>query len=152
MHAHTHTHTQILDFQWRKGFVSVLLTDVSQGPMKALATQMLACACSVAKQCPNFVTPWTIAHQAPLSMAFPRQEYWSGLPFPSAGDLPDPVIEPESPTLPGMFFTPEPSGKPATQVVPNKYAVNYQKNMALILRQKSLLANYLLPSNVWYKT
>ena len=49
MHTRTHTHTQILDFQWRKGFVSVLLTDVSQGPMKALATQMLACACSVAK-------------------------------------------------------------------------------------------------------
>ena len=46
-----------------------------------------------------FVTPWTVACQAPLSMGFPRQEYWSGLPFPSPGDLPDPGIEPRSPTL-----------------------------------------------------
>ena len=41
-----------------------------------------------------FVTPWTVARQAPLSMEFSRQEYWSGLPFPSPGDLPDPGIEP----------------------------------------------------------
>ena len=44
-----------------------------------------------------FATPWTIAYQAPLSMGFSRQEYWSGLPFPSPGDLPDPRIEPGSP-------------------------------------------------------
>ena len=41
----------------------------------------------------SFATPWTVAHQAPLSMGFPRQEYWSGLPFPSPGDLPDPGIK-----------------------------------------------------------
>ena len=46
-----------------------------------------------------FVTPWTVAYQAPPSMGFSRQEYWSGLPFPSPGDLPDPGIEPGSPTL-----------------------------------------------------
>ena len=45
------------------------------------------------------VNPWTVARQAPLSMGFSRQEYWSGLPFPSPGDLPDPGIEPRSPTL-----------------------------------------------------
>ena len=45
----------------------------------------------------SFTTPWTTALQAPLSMEFPRQEYWSGLPFPSAGDLPDPGIKPRSP-------------------------------------------------------
>ena len=44
-------------------------------------------------------TPWTVAHQAPLSMGFSRQEYWSGLPFPSPGDLPNPGIEPGSPSL-----------------------------------------------------
>ena len=43
-----------------------------------------------------FVTPWTVAHQAPLPMEFSRQEYWTRLPFPSLGDLPDPGIEPES--------------------------------------------------------
>ena len=47
----------------------------------------------------SFATPWTIAYQAPLSMGFPRQEYWSVLPFPSLGDLPDPGIEPVSPAL-----------------------------------------------------
>ena len=45
------------------------------------------------------VTPWTVARQAPLSMEFSRQDYWSGLPFPSPGDLPDPGIEPGSPAL-----------------------------------------------------
>ena len=46
-----------------------------------------------------FATPWTIAYQAPLSLGFSRQEYWSGLPFPSLADLPDPGIEPRFPTL-----------------------------------------------------
>ena len=57
-------------------------------------------------------TPCTVAHQAPLSMGFPRQEYQSGLPFPSPGHLPDPGIEPASPTLAGGFFTAEPPRKP----------------------------------------
>ena len=58
------------------------------------------------------VTPWTIAHQAPLSVGFSRQEYWSGLPFPSPEDLPSPGIEPMSPALTGGFFTSAPPGKP----------------------------------------
>ena len=53
----------------------------------------------VAKLCPTLATPWLVACQAPLSMGFSRQEYWSGLPFPSPGDLPDPGIEPRSPAL-----------------------------------------------------
>ena len=52
-----------------------------------------------------FTTPLTVAHQAPLSMGFPRQEYWSSLPFPSPGDLPNPEIEPMSPALAGGFLT-----------------------------------------------
>ena len=60
----------------------------------------------------SFVTPWTIAYQPPLSKGFPRQEYWSGLPFPFLGDLPDSGIEPASPALAGRFFTTEPPGKP----------------------------------------
>ena len=59
----------------------------------------------------SFATPWTVAHRTPLSMGFPRQEYCSGLPFPS-GDLSDPGIEPTSPALAGGFFTTEPPGKP----------------------------------------
>ena len=55
-----------------------------------------------------FATPQTIVRQAPLSMGFSRQEYWSGLPLPSPGDLPDPGNEPVSPALAGEFFTNEP--------------------------------------------
>ena len=59
-----------------------------------------------------FGTPWTGAQQAPLSMGFSQQEYWSGSPFPSPGDLPDPGIEPRSPTLEADALTSEPPGKP----------------------------------------
>ena len=53
----------------------------------------------VAKSCPTLATPWAVACQAPLSMGFSRQEYWSGLPFPSPGDLPDPGIKLGCPAL-----------------------------------------------------
>ena len=59
-----------------------------------------------------FATPWTITYQAPPSMGFSRQEYWSGLPFPSPGDLPDPGIDPRSPALQANALTSEPPGKP----------------------------------------
>ena len=58
-----------------------------------------------------FVTPWTVAYQAPLYMEFSRQEYWSGLPFPSPGDLPDPGIEPGSLALQANALPSEPPGK-----------------------------------------
>ena len=59
-----------------------------------------------------FVTPWTVPCQARLSMGFSRQESWSGLPFPSLGDLPDPGIKPASPALASGFFATEPPGRP----------------------------------------
>ena len=58
-----------------------------------------------------FATPWTVAYQAPLSVGFSRQEYWSGLPFPSPGDLPNPGIEPGSPALQADALPSEPPGK-----------------------------------------
>ena len=57
-----------------------------------------------------FATPWTVTHQAPLSVGFSRQGYWSGLPFSSPGDLPDPGIEPRSPALQAEALTSEPPG------------------------------------------
>ena len=60
-----------------------------------------------------FATPWTVAHEALPSMGFSRQEYWSGLPFPSPGNLPDPGNEPRSPALQADALTSEPPGKPA---------------------------------------
>ena len=59
-----------------------------------------------------FSTPWTVAYQTPLSMGFSRQEYWSGLPFPSPGGLPNPGIKPGSPALQADALLSEPPGKP----------------------------------------
>ena len=75
-----------------------------------------------------FATPWTVAHQAPPSMGFSRQEYWSELPFPSPGDLPNPGIEPRSPALQAEVLTSEPPGKPFKSEVSSKYYLNYRWN------------------------
>ena len=87
LHTHTHTHTH---------------------------THMYVCLLSHFSCVQLFVTLWTIAHQAPLSMGFSRQEYWSGLPCPPPGDLPEPGMEPKtltSPALAGRFFTESPTWK-----------------------------------------
>ena len=92
---------------------------------------------------PLFATPWTIVFQAPLSMGFPRQEYWSGLSFPSPVDLPDSGIEPLPPALAGGFFTTEPLGKPSFKVSYPKYSViivvvlTYVHNSFLLLPLES---------------
>ena len=73
----------------------------------------------------SFVNPWTITCQSPLSMGFPRQEYCSGWPFPSPGDLPDPGIQPVSPVSPalaGGFFTTEPQGCSESAYVIRKHS------------------------------
>ena len=78
----------------------------------------LPSVCSSVQLCRLFVTPWTVAHQAPLCMGFPRQEHWSVLPCPPPGDLPNPGLGPTSlvsPALPGGLFTTAPSGKPSLQ-------------------------------------
>ena len=72
---------------------------------------------------------WAVAHQAPLSMGFSRQEYWSGLPFPSTGDLPDPEIKPRSPALQADSLSSRPPGKPKTSVT----QVNRQQVFLAIL-------------------
>ena len=69
-----------------------------------------------------FVTVWTVACQAPLSMGFFGQEHWSGLPFPPPGDLPDAGIETASPALAGRFFITEPPGKPPKYLYHQNYA------------------------------
>ena len=74
-----------------------------------------------------FSALWTVACQAPLSMEFSRQEYWSGLPYPTPGNLPDPGIEPRSlvsPALTGGLFTTEPPGKPLIIFTSAKYSAS----------------------------
>ena len=67
-----------------------------------------------------FVTPWTVDHQAPPSMGFTKQEYWSGFPFPSPGYLPNPGIKPRSSTLQADALTSEPPGKPLWELTQRK--------------------------------
>ena len=90
--------------------------------------QSPACACMFS-HIQLFATPWTVAHQALLSMGFSRQEYWSKLPFPPSGELPDPGIKPESPVSPALlsgFFTTEPPGKvPKRNGFPSKMQVTF---------------------------
>ena len=76
-----------------------------------------------------FATPWTVAYQAPLSMGFSRQEYWSGLPFPSPGDLPDPGIEPRSPALRTDSLLSEPPGKLCSEA--SDYSYDGQSGMSV---------------------
>ena len=78
-----------------------------------------------------FATLWTVAHQAPLSTGFSRQEYWSGLPFSSPGNLPDPGIEPRSPALQADALPSEPPGKPK----------NTQKNYTkqILMTQRTMM-------------
>ena len=82
-----------------------------------------------------FATPWTVAYQAPPSMGFSRQEYWSGLPFPSPGYLPNPGIEPRSPTFQVDALTSEPPGKP--------------KNNVWDLSKSLSFSSYLSPSHIF---
>ena len=94
-------------------------------------TLLYVCVCVCVSVCllshiQLFVTQWTVARQAPLSMEFSRQEYWSGLLFSPPGDLPNPGIKPTSlvsPTLAGGFFTTEPPRKPTIYVKLNHFSV-----------------------------
>ena len=81
---------------------------------------------------PTLQTPWTVACQAPLSIEFFRQEYWSGFPFPPPGDLPDPGIKPASPVSPavaGGFLTTELPGKPMVSLNAPKLVKVYRKSI-----------------------
>ena len=95
--------------QWRR----LQCRDADMGSISGLGTKISYCCCLVAQSCLTlFVIPWTVAHQAPLSIEFPRQEYWSGLPCPPPGVLPHSGIEPVSPALAGRSLTAELLGEP----------------------------------------
>ena len=91
-----------------------------------------------------FVTPWDVACQTPLSVGFSRQEYWSGLPFPSPGDLPDPKIEPGSPALQADSSPSEPPGKPCYHKP--EYLCILVKNVSLIRLAPETPSAHNLPS------
>ena len=107
---------RIITLQYSDGFFHIL-TWISH--IATLFTTFYAfrypSVCQLLSRVQLFVTSWTAAHQAPLSIGFSRQEYWSGLPFPSPGDLPDPGIEPGSPALQADSLPTELWGKPPTE-------------------------------------
>ena len=90
----------------------------------------------VAKSCPTLGIPWTVARQAPLTMGFSRQEYWSGVPFPSPGDLPDPGIKPGSPALQADSFPTELPGKPSEKIKTLPFKQGHQKFSSSVLLKK----------------
>ena len=95
----------------------------------------------VTQSCPTVCDPWTVAHQASPSMGFSRQEYWSGLPFPSPGDLLDPGIEPRSPALQVDSLPTEPQRKPYQE--DNTITVHLESPLKKQLSETMLLLNLL---------
>ena len=87
-----------------------------------------------------FATPWTVAYQAPPSTGFSRQECWSGLPFPSPGDLPDPGIEPTSPALQADALPSEPPGK---LIMTHKQIYIYGRDRKRYGRDRNTKARYI---------
>ena len=100
----------------------------------------------VTKLCPTLVTLWTIASQALLSMGFPRQEYWNGLPFPCLGDLLNPGIEPKSPALQVDSLSSEPPGKPPPIMA--VYVIGFYLNY--LPREKTFWTIQQISTNVKY--
>ena len=96
---YTHTHIYVCMYNCITFLIQLYIPEIS------VCVQLLS-------HVQLFATPWTTLHQASLSIGFSRQEYWSGLLFPSPGDLPNPGIELASPTLAGRFLTTERPGKP----------------------------------------
>ena len=90
-----------------------------------------ACVLSYFSHIQLFVTLWTMAHQAPLSMKFIWQEFWSGFPFPSPGNLPDPGIEPEPPALKADSLLSKPQEKPWIIIILYLYNIFTDKNIYL---------------------
>ena len=81
----------------------------------------------VTQSCPTLCDPWTVVGQAPPSMGFSRREYWTGLPFPSPGDLPDSGIKPRSPALQADSLPSEPPGNPVWYFTRKQFRLYFQK-------------------------
>ena len=92
-------------------FVSLITLPTRVRLIKAMIFPVVMYGCEKESEVWLFATSWTVAYQAPPSMGFSRQEFWSGLPFPSPGDLPNPGIEPRSPALQADALLSEPPGK-----------------------------------------
>jgi len=104
-----------------------------QRDYKGLQTTTRTVCVTVAQSCPPLCNLWTMARQAPLSVGFPRQEYWSGLPFPPPGDLPDPGIEPRPPALKANSLLSVPPQKQWRQIMDKKIQKNPKTRPLLLM-------------------
>ena len=102
----------------------------------------------VTQLCPTLYNPWTVAHQAPLSVGFPRQEYWSGLSFPSPGELLNLGIKPRSPELQADSLLSEPPGRPNGHRAHFKSGLSHFKILTLIIFAKTLFLNKALLTDI----
>ena len=108
------------EINWRRNAIRVVwqekigsvLWEPNKGRKDSLTLEKVKVRVTSLSRVRLFATPWTVVYQAPPSVGFSRQEYWSGLPFPSPGDLLNPGIEPRSSTLLADSLTSEPPGKP----------------------------------------
>ena len=137
------------------GFADIIILPTVKGNPDLLLP--VGCCCCLVTQSPTLVTPWTVACQASLSTGFSRQEYWSGVPFPSPGDLPHPGIKPRSPALQADSLTTEIWGKPSLHII----AYTPIQNKKFFLKKNNMVWNILLlqlsgrkvvsdtPSNYW---
>ena len=107
----------------------------------------------VAQSCLTLCEPWTVAYQAPPSMGFSRQEYWSGVPFPSPGDLPDSGIKPGSPAFQAYALTSEPPGKPLRYTHSLAYQTRCKVTLKLFFRSQCLgsSSNFRVSNSGWVK-
>ena len=113
---HSDTYMNKYSCKWRL-ICNYLSLEANDAIYRGMRVVLCVCVCVCLCVCSLsgtwlFTTPWTVARQAPLSLGFPRQEYWSGLPFPSPGDLPNSGIKPASPALAGNSSPLGPPGKP----------------------------------------
>ena len=105
--------------------------------------------CSATKTCPTLCNP-VVAPQAPLSMGFPRQEYGSSFPLPPPGDLPNPGVEPVSPSLAGGLFTTESAGKPTwVEQCPVKVHVHPEPETVTLLENRVFRCNQVKLRSHW---
>ena len=111
---------------------------------KPLSFKSNLCLCLVANSCTPLATPWTVAHQAALSMEFSRQEYWSGFPCPSPEDLPNPGIKPRSPVLQVMLYHMRNQGSPSHQEALKSF---YLINLTKVIKPRKWVSFFIIEEN-----
>ena len=122
---------------------------ISEGQQELRRQKVLIVKVLVAQSCPTLCDSWTVAHQAPLSMEFSRQEYWTGLPCPSLGDRPDPGIKFEAPALQTDSVPSEPPGEPLRRQKRDQKHSRRESNLCKDSKSSVILLEGKEDSDIW---